>query len=170
MEYEEFVVDYFYALWFFFSSIRRHTRCALVTGVQTCALPISVLARGEPARFQCQLLEQFLVTAQAWFEHKSDAVISHRQPYLFDERTPHIEMKSFHRRIDADLKPVPGWPDEQATAGNDRASRHVVGFELDPHRIAEMHDDQMILGSIHLRPERESEEHTSELQSLMRNS
>src|SRR3546814_19281139 len=28
---------------FFFSSRRRHTRCALVTGVQTCALPISVL-------------------------------------------------------------------------------------------------------------------------------
>src|SRR3546814_3927139 len=28
---------------FFFSSRRRHTRCALVTGVQTCALPISYL-------------------------------------------------------------------------------------------------------------------------------
>src|SRR3546814_3968857 len=26
---------------FFFSSRRRHTRCALVTGVQTCALPIA---------------------------------------------------------------------------------------------------------------------------------
>src|SRR3546814_7885738 len=26
---------------FFFSSRRRHTRCALVTGVQTCAVPIS---------------------------------------------------------------------------------------------------------------------------------
>src|SRR3546814_6309828 len=31
--------------WFFFSSRRRHTRCALVTGVQTCALPISLLGR-----------------------------------------------------------------------------------------------------------------------------
>src|SRR3546814_7406181 len=30
-------------VWFFFSSRRRHTRCALVTGVQTCALPISVV-------------------------------------------------------------------------------------------------------------------------------
>src|SRR3546814_4678464 len=29
------------SLFFFFSSRRRHTRCALVTGVQTCALPIS---------------------------------------------------------------------------------------------------------------------------------
>src|SRR3546814_1523441 len=30
-------------LYFFFSSRRRHTRCALVTGVLTCALPISFL-------------------------------------------------------------------------------------------------------------------------------
>src|SRR3546814_2494070 len=29
---------------FLFSSRRRHTRCALVTGVQTCALPISLFA------------------------------------------------------------------------------------------------------------------------------
>src|SRR3546814_18729541 len=38
---------------FFFSSRRRHTRCALVTGVQTCALPISLDAarqRHEPTR------------------------------------------------------------------------------------------------------------------------
>src|SRR3546814_7054708 len=32
---------------FFFSSRRRHTRCALVTGVQTCALPISTMTRAE---------------------------------------------------------------------------------------------------------------------------
>src|SRR3546814_6513073 len=31
-------------LFFFFSSRRRHTRCALVTGVQTCALPIYLCA------------------------------------------------------------------------------------------------------------------------------
>ena len=30
-------------MFFFFSSRRRHTRCADVTGVQTCALPISSL-------------------------------------------------------------------------------------------------------------------------------
>src|SRR3546814_7275401 len=32
-------------MFFFFSSRRRHTRCALVTGVQTCALPIYSLYR-----------------------------------------------------------------------------------------------------------------------------
>src|SRR3546814_4166236 len=31
---------YCLCFFFFFSSRRRHTRCALVTGVQTCALPI----------------------------------------------------------------------------------------------------------------------------------
>src|SRR3546814_7677042 len=33
----------------FFSSRRRHTRCALVTGVQTCALPISPRGAQKPA-------------------------------------------------------------------------------------------------------------------------
>src|SRR3546814_15103306 len=32
-----------FSVCFFFSSRRRHTSCALVTGVQTCALPISGL-------------------------------------------------------------------------------------------------------------------------------
>src|SRR3546814_5747754 len=36
-----FTILYF----FFFSSRRRHTRCALVTGVQTCALPILPVVR-----------------------------------------------------------------------------------------------------------------------------
>src|SRR3546814_14815856 len=34
---------------FFFSSRRRHTRCALVTGVQTCALPIWLRRRSASA-------------------------------------------------------------------------------------------------------------------------
>src|SRR3546814_3694486 len=37
-----------YVYCFFFSSRRRHTRCALVTGVQTCALPIWVEVEVEP--------------------------------------------------------------------------------------------------------------------------
>src|SRR3546814_9329602 len=36
---------------FLFSSRRRHTRCALVTGVQTCALPIC-MAMADPALMQ----------------------------------------------------------------------------------------------------------------------
>src|SRR3546814_3593811 len=33
-------IIFYLSLFFFFSGRRRHTRCALVTGVQTCALPI----------------------------------------------------------------------------------------------------------------------------------
>src|SRR3546814_6588730 len=36
-------------VFFVFSSRRRHTRCALVTGVQTCALPISYPRQNELA-------------------------------------------------------------------------------------------------------------------------
>src|SRR3546814_11250236 len=35
-----YILSMFVLFFFFFSSRRRHTRCALVTGVQTCALPI----------------------------------------------------------------------------------------------------------------------------------
>src|SRR3546814_2512832 len=35
-----YILFVFLLFCFFFSSRRRHTRCALVTGVQTCALPI----------------------------------------------------------------------------------------------------------------------------------
>src|SRR3546814_9675798 len=38
-----FLFYYVLVFFFFFSSRRRHTRCALVTGVQTCALPISMV-------------------------------------------------------------------------------------------------------------------------------
>src|SRR3546814_6774868 len=45
MFYDSFFIMLFrcWTLFFFFSSRRRHTSCALVTGVQTCALPICAL-------------------------------------------------------------------------------------------------------------------------------
>src|SRR3546814_14448889 len=48
---------------FFFSSRRRHTRGALVTGVQTCALPI--FAR---ARVQMRLAQLGVCSPQDWLE------------------------------------------------------------------------------------------------------
>src|SRR3546814_6844169 len=42
----------------FFSSIRRHTRCALVTGVQTCALPIYLY---RPARIAIEIAYPFIL-------------------------------------------------------------------------------------------------------------
>src|SRR3546814_13881047 len=59
-----------FLFFFFFSSRRRHTRCALVTGVQTCALPIyrgRKILRGRLSRaakvmptVEKQLFRQFL--------------------------------------------------------------------------------------------------------------
>src|SRR3546814_9782140 len=64
---------------FFFSSRRRHTRCALVTGVQTCALPILIedtviafIGRGRSERYEYQgdyrVLDQLRIVAGA--EHE----------------------------------------------------------------------------------------------------
>src|SRR3546814_2517695 len=44
----EYYLLYMVFFFFFFSSRRRHTRCALVTGVQTCALPILVSSNDNP--------------------------------------------------------------------------------------------------------------------------
>src|SRR3546814_3755319 len=50
-------------LLFFCSSRRRHTRCALVTGVQTCALPIYSFASPEAMSFW--ELPEFIATLEA---------------------------------------------------------------------------------------------------------
>src|SRR3546814_3068191 len=44
-------------MFFFFSSRRRHTRCALVTGVQTCALPISGASPYMPVEYRVKPAE-----------------------------------------------------------------------------------------------------------------
>src|SRR3546814_4102400 len=83
---------------FFFSSRRRHTRCALVTGVQTCALPISapwsnVLAN---PRFGCVASESN--TGYTWAENAHEFRLTpwHDDPvsdpggeafYIRDEQT-----------------------------------------------------------------------------------
>src|SRR3546814_9100669 len=48
---------------FFFSSRRRHTRCALVTGVQTCALPILRMAAviGVPDAQRTEIIKAVIV-------------------------------------------------------------------------------------------------------------
>src|SRR3546814_1598967 len=53
-------VIYFALCFFFFPCRRRHTSCALVTGVQTCALPIARLLADESTRDDvCVLLLQW---------------------------------------------------------------------------------------------------------------
>src|SRR3546814_1424928 len=58
-------------LLFFFSSRRRHTRCALVTGVQTCALPISDRRIGAAAEADRQV-DHFLDAGKREAFHAED--------------------------------------------------------------------------------------------------
>src|SRR3546814_4115298 len=63
------LVSYF--ICFFFSSRRRHTRCALVTGVQTCALPIFRMALIAKLLHESQPASQDWVTAVLDFNLQS---------------------------------------------------------------------------------------------------
>src|SRR3546814_5327341 len=67
MHMEVVVFDY---IFLFFSSRRRHTMCALVTGVQTCALPIYIkydpVADAELSVFQFRR-----IIGQLFWEHNT---------------------------------------------------------------------------------------------------
>src|SRR3546814_8744032 len=119
----------------YFSSRRRHTSCALVTGVQTCALPISFpfVAVGEQLGL---VIEQFLARFGRIFEVRP-----------LDDR---IDRARFLAEAAIDAL---GHVDVVAR----RAARAVPG-------IARIIGARFGLDRDRLR----SEEHTSELQSLMR--
>src|SRR3546814_1831606 len=76
---------------FVFSSRRRHTRCALVTGVQTCALPISAIEL-EPAPEEVGS-GRYRITADPhdWLDRAGSG------PALL-----HIDMDYFCNRFDGD--------------------------------------------------------------------
>src|SRR3546814_2639027 len=60
--------------WFFFSSRRLHTRCAVVTGVQTCALPICQAS--SVCRHARQRLPPLRHVEQRGVIHADDAALS----------------------------------------------------------------------------------------------
>src|SRR3546814_9710309 len=108
-------------LCFFFSSRRRHTRCALVTGVQTCALPISL----------------------------DEAVLR-----------PEIAQRADLAGVRAAHRLEVGRLEMAAIADHQLAVRRLARRD---HRLAFGRGDRHRLFA-------RSERHTSELQSLMRNS
>src|SRR3546814_1644940 len=111
---------YFYTVFFFFfSSRRRHTRCALVTGVQTCALPIYHFG----VDFRAALLRALI-----FLKH------DHARAFAHDE----------------------------AVAGLVIWARRLLGLVVESGR------QRARLGEAGDTKRASSEEHTSELQSLMR--
>src|SRR3546814_1396363 len=124
---------------FFFSSRRRHTRCALVTGVQTCALPIYILAE-----FVEKRVGAFGRVERA---RDGDLLPAHR------DRLVEQALGGGHRHQGRDLRAAARLAEDGDITGIAAEGRDVA---LDPSQRG----DQVEL------PPR-SEEHTSELQSLM---
>src|SRR3546814_2959715 len=145
---------------FFFSSRRRHTRCALVTGVQTCALPIFGL---EPRPFRDEVGRELVGSLPA-----DDLV----------ERLQRRGIIPAARGRDRGLHRAGLLPDRLGELSRRKAEllHQPEGFALlDRPRLLvvakKKHARAGVVADLQdpLRLPR-SEEHTSELQSLMRSS
>src|SRR3546814_9016525 len=112
-------------LCFFFSSRRRHTRCALVTGVQTCALPIL------DARWSCALRLRRCPLCCACKRNMKPLCVCLDRLFVTTNRTSNT-------------------------------GRAMLCAEIDKRLT------QKLAGVIFRKRNDRSEEHTSELQSLMR--
>src|SRR3546814_2214550 len=114
----------------FLSSRRRHTSCALVTGVQTCALPIS--------------------------ESQPDAAARPTGGYCGNGGVPRLRQGAVRHWPDSGCR----WRHLRPHSDRFRGQEAVRSVSSRPVRI----------GIEQLSRKKRSEEHTSELQSLMRNS
>src|SRR3546814_2150825 len=142
---------------FFFSSRRRHTRCALVTGVQTCALPIYPLVevRRElvdglpPEDWGRTIIATGPLTAAPLAE-AIRALTGEDSLAFFDAIAPIVHRES----IDMDT----AW----------FQSRWNKGDGKDYINCPMTKDEYNAFIDALLAGDKRSEEHTSELQSLMR--
>src|SRR3546814_7244793 len=152
---------------FFFSRRRRHTRCALVTGVQTCALPISSrdsFGKNGREREAAPLLAWGNATARSWsFRIKTGAATLGRGR----GPPPLVPADLGHRSRRAGSPPQRG---EVSVArklwiegdGNLLLMRRECDFcRLEPPAASVV--AALVVDHLAVR----SEEHTSELQSLM---
>src|SRR3546814_6833550 len=125
----------------FFSSRRRHTSCALVTGVQTCALPFSVVVR-----HWTRIIAATIVTPV----------------HFLPERT--VEARVSVSSSDYEFKPherplMPGSPATPDHPFGRRIGYFVIGVLLG---LAGGFSNGLLIANL---PQIRSEEHPSELQS-----
>src|SRR3546814_7287380 len=84
---------------YFFSSRRRHTRCALVTGVQTCALPILTLQNGRSlSDGQVQAIRFLVASSVPGMNAEQVSVIDQRGALLSDTASG-SDMKAFQLQL-----------------------------------------------------------------------
>src|SRR3546814_4684628 len=127
---------------FFFSSRRRHTRCALVTGVQTCALPILCADLTGMEIANASLLDEATAAAEAMTLAKRSC--KSRSNVFFVSSGVHPQTLEVVR-----TRAEPLGIELVVGADSDAAGTEAFGVLLQY-------------------PDTRSEEHTSELQSLMR--
>src|SRR3546814_1938596 len=158
-------------VFFFFSSRRRHTICALVTGVQTCALPIFFKPDLPP--FRLTTLDQ---RQRLFAEAGADAMLV----FHFDAALASVTAEDFVTEHLIGLIGAAGVATgEDFTFGHRRGGNVEVlkrlGAEhgLSVDAVAAIEADGEPVSSSRIREALEagdwrSEGHTSELQSLMR--
>src|SRR3546814_1328031 len=84
-------------MFFFFSSRRLHTRCALVTGVQTCALPISLSVGGWASLDQGLYLQSTDNAPFGSYEVFTPSITSTFEPVI--PPAPQIEVNPFRADV-----------------------------------------------------------------------
>src|SRR3546814_8564328 len=129
---------------FFFASRRRHTRCALVTGVQTCALPIF------------SNISEWCKKEACWtrIQARTDAIANLLPPEFYDRLVPQDDQAAIVKTA----------KQTQRIDNGIEAQQKVLAVPA--AEWARIH--QSLLEKDLLTPKERSEEHTSELQSLMR--
>src|SRR3546814_5088124 len=138
----------------FFSSRRRHTRCALVTGVQTCALPIS-----QPE--ECRDHRETEHTANDLRQARA------RQRLRIGAIGPHQRLARLERAAGG-VERVSG-VHAGRSAAEGRAGACDLSVAIRAATRSASGTPTKVASRRRLRkPCRRSEEHTSELQSLMR--
>src|SRR3546814_4388400 len=82
-------------VFFFFASRRRHTRCALVTGVQTCALPISaVMDASALSRFVGEQIDDARAQGVLFSLHLKATMMKVSDPIMFG-----IAVEAFYKPV-----------------------------------------------------------------------
>src|SRR3546814_13160320 len=106
---------------FFFSSRRRHTRCALVTGVQTCALPIYAQAvldelAGIFARFGNS------IRVEGYTDNRPiNTVVFPSNWELSAARAASVVRRFAEHGVAPERLGIIGWGEQRPAASNDRA-------------------------------------------------
>src|SRR3546814_8926079 len=157
-------------VFFFFSSRRRHTRCALVTGVQTCALPILRNSGADlhKSSMSARLFSWLCARLSGWVPAvivscAENAAQRHRLWGYRADRMLVIPNGYDLSRWHADAQARQAVREQWGVP----AEAPVIGSVARWHPLKD-HANLLAAFALSVRQRTRSEEHTSELQSLMR--